>query len=136
MTENERKQQQFGVELFKLAAAVKGAQLTEPLVQVFWEEFADVEAADFVAACKKARRTCDFFPSVREFRALLPHRPKRDVLLERLLAGFERQEPWPERRLLGTPEFPTPRPDEKSASELDRAIEARMRAWRAGSELP
>lgn len=134
MTEADRNR--FGVELYKLAAALKGGQITEPLMQVFWEEFSDADVEDFVAACRKARRAFEFFPSVRELRSLLPYHPRPNPLLERLLAGFERKEPWPDRRLLGTPEFPAPQVTEAPESELDKAIKRRVRAWYAGSEQP
>lgn len=122
----------FAAELNMLAAALKGL-VTEPMLMVFWEEFGAESIGDWRAACHKARRTLDFFPSVHELRAFLPARPRPiDPLVKRLLTPYERKEPWPAHPLIGTPEFPAPRPTEQTETELDRAVRARLRELQGG----
>lgn len=117
----------FGAELLKLAAALKG-QVTDPLLAVFWEEFSDVDADVFRQACVKARRTLDFFPSIRELRAVVESirpRPRPiDPYLAKLLQPFERKEPWPAKGVAPMPPRPTPAPE----TEMERAIRERMRS--------
>lgn len=112
---------EFAVELVKLAAALK-QPLSKPLQDVFWEEFGDESLDVFRRACKRARRELDFFPSIREMRGFIGHKPPPpDPLLVRLLQPWVRKEPWPaevEKRL--------PRPAPTPPSELERAIRERL----------
>lgn len=116
----------FAAELNMLAAALKGL-VTEPMLMVFWEEFGAESLSDWRVACVKARRSLDFFPSVREMRSFLPAKPRPiDPLVARLLAPYERKEPWPDKPLMGTEEFPLVIQPEAEKSDLERAIEQRV----------
>ncbi len=104
----------FSVEMFKLAAALKAPEVSEPMLEAFWEDFADVEIDVFRAVCKKARGALDFMPSIRELRSFLPPRPQKiDPLVERLLAPFLRQEAWPD--------------DDKTAPTVSESVAACLR---------
>ena len=115
---------QFGAELAKLAAVLKG-QVTALLIEAFWEAFQDYTLADFVAASRKARETLDFMPSIRELKQLLPPKPRPvDPYLAKLLQPFERKEPWPDKaeRLL-------PRAQPQPETDIERAVRERMAGW-------
>lgn len=125
MTEADRRG--FSTEMAKLAAAFK-TQLTEPLLAAYWDEFADVSIEDFRRACSTTRRTKDFMPTIRELRSAAgPRRPPaQDPLWARGLTPWEPTERWPEGRLLGTADFPAPRPEPQPESAIERAARERL----------
>jgi hypothetical protein len=130
MTEKEKPL--WACELNLMAAALRGL-VTDPLIAVFWEEFQHVSLEDWRAACRKARRSLDFFPSVRELRSFLPYRERPNPELERLLMPYQRRETWPAQPLIGTPEFPRPEPPPEPESELQKAVAQRMRDMHQGN---
>lgn len=60
----------FTREMARLAAAF-GHELTDARAAVYLEDLGPIEAATFVAACRRARAECRFFPSIAELLGLV-----------------------------------------------------------------
>ena len=117
----------FGQEMAKTAAVLR-AELSDPLLEGFWEAFegADIEA--FSKACRRAREELDFMPSIHELRRLMPalrgpspEALATDAYLKQLTAS-----PWPKDAERLRLRLPPPQP--KAETEMQRAIRERMLA--------
>ena len=93
----------LGIELNKTAAVFR-TELSTLAVDGYWESLRDYSDDDFAWACKHARETCGFMPTIRDLLAML--RPRRQMSASReetneyvrQLEAWTPKEPWPNDR--------------------------------------